>query len=290
MMRTRYCFPRCAQTLFRTGDFTGNAVEKFAEPAARAGDKGAQFCLGLWFAKMDETGKHLAGILPAVNYRKAIKWLTLAGRQGSADAWYVISRIYLKAEFTNRSIADAECYMEYAAEAGHCGAQLELGKRMWRRRRNEKLNDARAARWLQRARDQGSTEADQLLKKIAMPATAAPWAYAAQCRLLPSTDLLLASRIRLAACFGLSEREALLLDLDAADHGHCLVVDIRAQHVRSKRRLILIQTGYERQTLDQIKHFFEQMDSGVNGPEGNYRQRRYRLETALSAKNFATSS
>lgn len=272
---------RCAQTLFRTGDFTGNTVEKFAEPAARAGDKEAQLFLGLWFAKMDETGKRLDGIVPLINYRKAIQWLTLAARQGSADAWYVISRIYLKAEFTNRSIDEAECYLEYAAQAGHCAAQLELGKRIWRKRRSENSNDVAAAFWLQKACAQGCIEAVQLLRKIATPAVVATWARDAQSRLLPSTNPLLVSRIKLAACFGLSEREALMLDLEAADRGHCLVVDIRAQHVRSKRRLILIQTGRERQTLDHIKRVFDRVDCGVNGPEGNYRQRLYRLNAYL---------
>ena len=278
---------RCAQTLLRTGDFNGNAIETFAEPAARAGDKVAQLCLGLWFAKMDETGRHLDGIVPLINYRKAIQWLTLAGQQGSAEAWFVISRIYLKAEFTNRSIMDAECYLERAAEAWHCGAQLELGKRMWRKRRSENENDIRATFWLQKARAQGCLEADRLLQKIASPATPAPWARDAQSRLHSSTGPLLAARIKLAACFGLSEREALLLDLEAADHGHCLVVDIRAQHVRSKRRLILVQTGHERQTLDHSKRLFERIDSGISGPEGNYRQRLYRLNAVLSAKGIS---
>lgn len=272
---------RCAQALLRTGTFIGNAIEAFAEPAARAGDKAAQLCLGLWFAKMDETGRRLDGIVPLINYRKAIQWLTLAGRQGSADAWFVISRIYLKAEFTNRCVADAERYLELAAESGHCGAQLELGKRMWRKRRSEDENDIRAAFWLQNARVQGCLEADRLLQKIALPATPAPWARNAQSHLLPSTGPLLAARIKVAACFGLSEREALLLDLSAADHGHCLVVDIRVHHIRSKRRLILVQTAHERQTLDHSKCLFERIDSGASGPEGNYRQRLYRLNAAL---------
>ena len=91
------------------------------------------------------------------------------------------------------------------------------------------------------------------------------------------------SRIELAAVFGLTRPEALLLDIHNADKGHCLLVDIREFYRRSKRKLILIQTGQERQVLSRIGRLFEKVDCGLNGPEGNYRQRQYRLKTILPA-------
>jgi uncharacterized protein len=90
---------------------------------------------------------------------------------------------------------------------------------------------------------------------------------------------LLAARIELAALFGLSRREALLIDLPAADRGHCLVVDIRAQHPHSKRRLIQVQSASERQELNRLVSVFEQVQGRPAAPEGNYRQRLYRLKT-----------
>jgi hypothetical protein len=53
----------------------------------------------------------------------------------------------------------------------------------------------------------------------------------------------LAARIELAMLFGLTRPEALLIDLKQADCGHCLMVDIRSQYARSKRRLIMVETG-----------------------------------------------
>jgi hypothetical protein len=90
---------------------------------------------------------------------------------------------------------------------------------------------------------------------------------------------LLAARLELACLFGLSRAEALLLDVPAADQGHCLVVDIRASYGRSKRRLILLRTARERQALDRLVRLFEPFDNGPEGIEGNYRQRLYRLKT-----------
>ncbi|MGV8891798.1 MAG: hypothetical protein ACOH2K_02385 [Burkholderiaceae bacterium] len=70
--------------------------------------------------------------------------------------------------------------------------------------------------------------------------------------------------------------------LELADCGHCLQVDIRAQNARSKRRLILLQSAEELQALNRIKRIFEDVDPSPDGPEGNYRQRQYRLKAVLA--------
>ena len=81
--------------------------------------------------------------------------------------------------------------------------------------------------------------------------------------------------------FGLNRAEALLLDIGQADHGHCLVIDIRASYGRSKRRLALVETAQQRHALERIVALFDKIDCGLAGPEGNYRQRLYRLKTLL---------
>ena len=124
------------------------------------------------------------------------------------------------------------------------------------------------------------------MNRIAIRAKPASWAQTALqflTRESVSSHPFLAARIELAAVFGLSRPEELLLDIHSADKGHCLLVDIREHYRRSKRKLILIQTGRERQTLSRIGRLFEKVDCGPNGPEGNYRQRQYRLKTLLPA-------
>jgi TPR repeat protein len=276
---------RCAHALFMSGDSDPAEAVRFWECAARAGDRSAQFSLGLWFARMDVNGRRIPRIPGTANYKKSIRWLSLAAEQGVADAWYALSRIYLKPECSQRNLADAQRYLERAAEAGHGPAQLELGISAWRTRRGEESKDVRAVYWLQKAAAQGgegSAEARVLLEKIASCATPARWARDALQRLTresASMYPLLAARIELAALFGLSRPEALLLDPKAADCGHCLLIDIRVRHKHSKRRLILLQTGEERQALDRIVRLFEYVDCGPEGPEGNYRQRLYRFRT-----------
>lgn len=294
----------------------------FWELAAAEHERHAQLTMGLRCARMQVDGRRISGKAgersgPA-NFKKAIRWLTLAGEQGLAEAWYALSRIYIKPEFSQRNVADAQKYLERAAEMGYREAQLECGHNAWRARRENENKDVRAVYWLQKAAAQGSSEAGALLARIApRPSTplymetgalfeaygreyvseypgagherpgrvrpgqssAAP-PDAARPELFQAHPLL-AARLELAALFKLTRAEALLLDIKAADQGHCLVIDIRASYGRSKRRLVLVAPGHERQALDRIVRIFAHVDCGPSGPEGNYRQRLYRLRTLL---------
>ena len=257
--------------------------------AAQGGDRDAQLALGLHLARMNSEGDRLESSSGTVNFKRALRWLAQAGEQGLADAWFAMSRIYIRPEFSQRSASEAHACLERAADMGHSGAQLECGIHAWRARRGAEDNDVRAVFWLQKAAAQGSVEAQQALERISPAPPPAGWADP----LLPlltrdilSSQPLLAARIELAAMFRLTRAEALLLDVKAADQGHCLVVDIRASYGRSKRRLVLVRTAAERQKLDRIVRLFELVDADM---EGNYRQRLYRLKSWLGADMMAAA-
>ena len=166
---------RCAQALFESGDFDPAQVLRLREIVAQHGDREAQCGLGLWYARMDASGRRVAAIPGLANYKKAIRWLSLATERGSVDAWYALSRIYLKSECSQRSLAEARRCLEKAAQAGHGLAQLEVGKQIWRSRRHHEWSDVRAAYWLQKAAAQGIAEARHMLcmAACAQPAGAA---------------------------------------------------------------------------------------------------------------------
>jgi uncharacterized protein len=260
-------------------------LHTFWELAAAENDRHAQLAMGLWYARMQVDGTRVAGGAGAANFKKAIRWLLLAGEQGLAAAWYALSRIYIKPEFSQRNVADAQRYLERAAEMGYRVAQLECGNNAWRARRENENNDVRAVYWLQQAAAGGCPDAAGALHKIAPrlfdPVHTETGALLG-CAIDLSNHPLLAARLELAALFNLSRAEALLVDLHAADQGHCLVIDIRASYGRSKRRLVMIDTAHERQALDRIVALFENIDCGPGGPEGNYRQRLYRLRTVVT--------
>ncbi|MGX4641150.1 tetratricopeptide repeat protein [Massilia sp. SYSU DXS3249] len=269
---------------------SGEELHTFWELAGSEHDRHAQLAMGLWYARMEVDGTRITGGTGAANFKKAIRWLLMAGEQGLAAAWYALSRIYLKPEFSQRNVADAQRYLERAAEMGYEAAQLECGSNAWRARRENESNDVRAVFWLQQAAAQGNAEALAALHKIApRPADEAHLETGAllACMGDLSAYPLLAARLELAALFGLTRAETLLLDVPAADQGHCLVIDIRASYGRSKRRLVMVDTAQERQSLDRIVHLFEGVDCGPGGPEGNYRQRLYRLRTLIAAATQA---
>ncbi len=275
---------RCAHAIAQVEQADMAEMQTFCELAALHGDKGAQLQLGLWFARMDAHGERIHTNFGSANFKKAVRWLTLAGGHGVAAAWFALSRIFLKPEFSQRSVQDAQAFLERAAEQGHIHAQTECGAHCWRNRREQDGNDVRALYWLQKAACQGDTQAHAILEKIAPLRAANTWAQQAQ-RML-SRDIInshpfLAARIELAALFELNRAEALLIDVKQIDRGHCLVIDIRAQYGRSKRHLLLVRTAQQRQSLDRIVPLFEDVDCGANGAEGNYRQRLYRLKTCM---------
>jgi TPR repeat protein len=268
--------PACARLKLR------EESARCRELAAHAGDRDAQLVLGLWFARMNVQGVRTESGVTAVNFKRAIRWLTQAGEQGLADAWFALARIYVKPEFSQRSVAEAQSYLERAANMGHCQAQYECGMYAWRTRREGENNDVRAAYWLLKAAAQGSRPAEAALLKVAPPTPPAEWTFDAPLSSsLAAGQPLMAARVELAALFHLSRAEALLVDLHNVDQGHCLLINVCGQYGRGKRRLVLLQTVQQRQALDRIVRLFESVDCSFEGPEGNYRQRLYRLKTFL---------
>ncbi|WP_332878029.1 tetratricopeptide repeat protein [Massilia sp. S19_KUP03_FR1] len=280
---------RCARLLSEgvavdaAGSTGPDEVHRLWELAATEQDAHAQLALGLWWARMGVDGRRDDALAGAANFKKAIRWLEQAGEQGLAQAWFALSRIYMKPEFSQRNIADAQGFLERAAVMGYREAQFECGNLAWRARRDHAGNDVLAVFWLQKAAAQGCDQATAMLDKIAPrcdgPLFTETGALAAR-RDLSTVQPLLAARLALAALFQLTRAEALLLDIKAADRGHCLVVDIRASYGRSKRRLVQINP-VQRQRFDQILSVFGNIDTGPTGPEGNYRQRLYRLRTSI---------
>jgi TPR repeat protein len=279
---------RCARAL---ADGHGGAadpaeLQRFWELAAAGHDRYGQMALGLWCARMRADGSRTEVGAGSANFKKAIRWLTLAAEQGLAEAWYALSRIYIKPEFSQRNVSDAQKYLERAAEMGYRDAQLECGNSAWRARRENESNDVRAAYWLQKAAAAGCEQAAAALRKVAPRVGGRAYTEIGALAGAPglaASHPLLAARLELAAVFSLSRAEALLLDVRRADRGHCLVIDIRASYGRSKRRLVLVDTVQQRDALDRIARLFEHVDCGPGGPEGNYRQRLYRLKTLAPA-------
>lgn len=287
---------RCAHALLQQADADQGEVQRFLLLAAQRNDRTAQLSLGLWFARMNADGTRATSGPTSANYKQAVYWLVRAGAQGAVDALYVLSRIYLKVEFSQRSLEEAQRYRAQAAESGHRQAQFECGIAAWRNRHRNASGDVQAVYWLQKAASQGCPDATALLAKVTVLPSPALWALAARSQLAIRNidkDSFMAARIELAAMFGLSRAEALLLDLNQADRGGFLLVELRVGHRCGKRRIILLQTAEQRVALTRIAQIASDIDVGAHKPEQilrNYLQRLYRLGTSHTSRTLAPSS
>jgi TPR repeat protein len=278
---------RCVRAMIFTSDSNGRLIERYLKLMADSGELNAQITLGLWIARIDHEGERVNGMVGVAHYKKALRWLGIAAERGADVAWFAMSRIYLKPEFSRRSVPEARRSLEIAAVAGNVRAQMELGLTAWRGRRVDPRSDIQAIYWLQKASGQGHKGARSMLQKISQPSRRSEWARLAReffTREMTNQYPFLAARIELGYWFGLTRAEALLLDVETADHGHCLEVDIRKEHLRSRRRLIPIQTGEQRNALDRAVRTFETFDIDPSVPEGNYRKRLYRYRSLMRTR------
>jgi TPR repeat protein len=298
MLPTRHAvlLSRCAR-LVQQGleQVDDGELEVMWEAAADGRDAYAEYQMGLRNARMDEQGVRIAQEGAPASFRKALRWLEAAGAQGLADAYVAMARIYLKPEFSQRCVSTARRMAEQAATMGHAGAQLECGNIAWRSRRGDSINEMQALFWWQKAAAQGCAESAAQLERVAPPLPQdqlleVPNEVLALARRGGVQLVLLAARLELAQAFGLSRAEALMLDISAADRGHCMVVDIRHVHGRSRRRLVIVRDSAQRELLERAKRLFLHVDCGMGGLEGNYRQRLYRLARLLEQAGFADDS
>lgn len=259
-------------------------ISRLLELAAWAGHTDARLELGLLYAKIDRDGNRVFMDHGLANFKKALHWLTLAGEGGAAEAWHALARIYSRSIYSQRDLSVAAQYLEKAADMGLLEAQWEFAQISWRNRRDDPLNDVRALYWWQKAATQGNEKAKVALEAFSARTNPADWAKAAMTQMnekVRNANPFLSARVELAATFGLTKPEALLLDVKKADYGHCLVVDICDNYARSKRRLVTIENETQRLTLNRIGRLFSDVDCSFNGLEGNYRQRQYRLKTSF---------
>lgn len=219
----------------------------------------------------------------------AINLLERAASLGIADAHWDLARIYGRTGHARRDLRLAHNHLDSAAKAGIVPAQIALARRLIARQGDLEAW-LRAGHWLQAALNDGAAhaEAGALLDRIAGHAMDWPaQTFAAQVRALPAIAKeyhpRLAARLALAAAFSLTMREALFIDVANADHGWCVLVDLR-RHFRYKAwRLVRVETDTQRAALRAAVEmsFPPRFDGDNDDMSGTTRARARRLESLL---------
>lgn len=309
---------RLAALLSDAGD---PRAERWLEPAAQAGDAQAQFQLAELLLADADPARQAAGLarLREAAHRgharalwrlgrgyvhgidggghgqanalgRAIAPLERAAAAGVVDAWWDLARIYDWPRFAGRDPRRARECLERAARENVAAAQLALGERLAARSRDLSAW-LTAGRWLALAQDNGEPTALATLAAISDAAPAPPDAdeqvRVAALSAIAKAQPALAARLRLAAQFGLSEREALFLDVARTDQGWCLLADV-SEHFRYKPwRLVRIERPSQREALLAALAAFR--DPAVRSGDlvGAMRPRARRLASLLAKLGIA---
>lgn len=246
---------------------------------------------------------------PRPALRTAAQWLEVAARKGHADATFLLGLICRSPAYSRRDTARSDQLLQSAATAGQHDAQFRLAHSCWRRRHVEPRQQLQAMQWMVRAATGGHQGAEDWLDALA--AREAPQArsgrstrgarqgHAAPARggcdwpvehfddariaALMQRHPAMAMRIAVGKAFGLRRMEVLLTDWQRADRDNCLMIELSAWTPKHALRIVPIRTPGQRQILDLARYRFRDLDTGPDGPEGNYRQRLYLFNKLVRA-------
>lgn len=278
---------RLGELLLQTPDPAhGKAAFRLLAEAARRNHPRALLLLGrLHVRQMRDPA---LGNVASHSPKKAVELLSRAAEQNVAEAHWDLSRLLEQSGLIGRDLRRARLHLETAARAGITAAQIALARRQAVYRSNMEAQ-LEAGHWLQMVLTRGPcTEAEALLATIADQAEEWPAAIRdTQEKLLPriaESHPCLTARLRLAAEFRLTTREALFIDLLTADRSWCLAVDLR-QHFRYKPwRLVLITTTAQRTALNKaMESALPSFRGEADTLSGDTRARARRLASILGA-------
>lgn len=251
------------------------------QEAAKRGHAAAQLAFGVLHSTA--VGARGAGVPHGL--KKAAAWLERASRAGVPQASFELHRLFRRREFSMKSAATAHRYLETAARQGHAHAQFLLGIACLRDTLS-KDSDLAAARWLACSSRQGHAEATALAgilyRRSCMPLFTNPAEAARLVRVMARSRIALATRLEVSLAFGLSGPETLLFDPEAADHGDCLLIDIRSQLPRSRRRIVLVESATERTLIARARRLLSPKAAHVTDVRGSYLQRKLDFEHTLT--------
>jgi len=248
--------------------------------AAEAGLAQAQFEYGRLLLDKEFT-QQVASV--SFSPKRAVFWLSKAAEQGHADSAYELGLIYRNSAFAQQNAATSSQWMGRAAELGQALGQYEYGAYLWRRRVSLGTGaDVEAAVWLARAKSRGVSAAAALLDKIVDPLPSAPppaaQARRAALRAAAQANQCLALRLELAGSFGLRKGEAFFFDPASAIHDGILLIDVRAEVGKTRRRLFEIDGEGQAALLRRTQMVFASGLAAESDLHGDYGRRHAQMD------------
>ena len=223
---------------------TGVWLEKAAQAETTSG-------LAAWLWGLYLMGGTLHPALPPrriVSYKKAETWLSRAAEYPLPAASFALWQLSKQRNYRHRDPLKGVRHLLRAAEQGHPAACLAMADREWAAGRPQI-----AVRWLEKAARQGAQTARLQLDKLCQPARQIDTQLQSIAAVWESRSPSLAARLRLAACFALSEKECLRLNPDEIERSSSYLCIPQPSNREQPIRLIPIETPLQQQALQQFK-------------------------------------
>lgn len=217
------------------------------------------------------------------NYKWAAKWLEASAASSLPEAFMALWILHGIRGANPGTGKPRGHFLLSAAELGHPHAAYELARMLWRGKKTG--NDLEAATWALRAARRGIVAA---LNHLHQETDSARESLTdEENRTIDSIadhNPSLATRLEMALWFNLREHECLLLDVNAADAGDFLVIDVRAAYGKARRRIVRIDSARHRNLISRAHNLLQRDEMNLDDVTGDYASRR-RLFRRLCKKS-----
>lgn len=247
------------------------------------GDASAMLFLGRALCGLDENLRQRAEISNNRRLGIALTLLTAAANSGETEAWLALADLYCRRPRLPFAAPSLRYCLDRAVSAGSLEAALRLGRLLLETSQTGQ-DLQRAVELLYAAAQRGGSDAQALLVRMVLPVAGEAQAALAAVALVSRSDELLASRLALARTFGLTQHEALTIDVPRAIRAWGLWVDSSAfftQRRKATPRVVPITSPDAAAALQRAGATFANINPSSLGPEGNYRTRVHRMRAAL---------
>lgn len=247
------------------------------------GDARAMLLLGRALCGLDEDLRRRADISSNRRLGHAVTLLTNAASAGETEAWLALADLYARRPRLPFGAASHRYCLDRAASAGSVEAAVRLGRLLLERSQTEQ-DVQRAVELLYAPAVRGSSAAQTLLARMVLPVAGDAQAAQSALASVSGRNELLASRLALARAFGLTQHEALTLDVPRASRAWGLWVDASAfftQRRKATPRAVPITSPDAAAALQRAKATFANVNPSPLGPEGNYRMRVYTMRAVF---------
>lgn len=247
------------------------------------GDARAMLLLGRALCGLDEDLRSRADIRSDRCIGRALTLLTTAANAGEVEAWLALADLYARRPRLPFSVVSYRYCLDRAASGGSVHAAVELGRLLLQTSATAQ-DVQRAVELLYASAARADSKAADLLKQMVLPVGGDDAKAEAALKRVSTRNELLAARLELARGFGLTQHEALTIDISRAARAWGLWVDASAfftQRSKAMPRAVPITSPSASLALQRARKTFANVDASALGQEGSYRMRVYTMRSVF---------